>query len=102
MLGTADFDCSRSGSLRTVFGGFFLFGDLAIGTASFGRAEQHEPNALSCPPERSPVLNGLDLRERDLCPSGHKVAQLPNSPSAIAAGVDSFSWLLFCGRLDNL
>ena len=24
LLSTADFDCSRSGSLRTVFGGFFL------------------------------------------------------------------------------
>ena len=38
--------------VRTVFGGFFLlvFGDLAIGAASFCRAEQHEPNALSCPP----------------------------------------------------
>src|SRR5580704_10483629 len=54
----------------------------AIGAASFGRAEQHEPNALSCPPGRSPVLTGLDLREGDLCPSGHKVAQLPNSPSS--------------------
>jgi hypothetical protein len=26
---------------------------------------QHEPNALSCPHGRSPVLAGLDLREGD-------------------------------------
>jgi hypothetical protein len=52
LLSTADFDCFRSGSLRTVFGGFFflVFGDLAIGAASLGRAEQHEPNALPAHP----------------------------------------------------
>ena len=42
MFSTADFDCSRSGSLRTVFWAFFLLGfeDLAIGAASFCRAKQ--------------------------------------------------------------
>jgi hypothetical protein len=37
LFSTGDFDCSKSGSLRTVFGSFFrfVFGDLDIGAASF-------------------------------------------------------------------
>src|SRR5215471_12597869 len=67
LLRTADFECSRSGSLRTVFESFLLvFGGLAIGVASFCRDERHEPNALSCPSGRLPVLTGPDLPEADL------------------------------------
>ena len=45
---TADFDCSRSGSLRTVFGAFFLLGfkNLAIGAASFCRVKKDRFRSL--------------------------------------------------------